>query len=190
MKFNLVAENFPLKNYDGLAKRMLLTIFLVPVMLLLSYLNIYPVLIILILFASWYLLSVYTRKIMPDWALKVDYIGVLEINENQISISGKKQENFAIEELKSIQVISNAYQGFSAGPRSITLNGVTEIKFAIEENKYKTFRFIIQTKEEYVQLSNLLLTWHERKLPLKEFCTVYKMRARGMEPLGTKMVIK
>ena len=113
---------------------------------------------------------------------RIKTIGEVHINEESISI--KYGQTILVENIKSINLQSDGYQGmaYSGSSSNVGLSGITELKITDELNEVTTIRFIIKRRAQFDYFKEVVRTYYIRKISIKEFFN-HKMKSLLLEPL-------
>ncbi|WP_452225759.1 hypothetical protein [Lacinutrix cladophorae] len=99
------------------------------------------------------------RKLFSDWTRKEDVIGLLEFSDNALIIDNSTlNEKIRFTDIESIYLHYNYVQGKQYAARDIIHNGLAEIILKTKNNKQKSFKFLIENKN---QITDLKPIWRE-----------------------------
>lgn len=182
MTLKTLREDFPLKNRDGLVRRLINALTVISWVLCSSLLDVPMWITILVLFPIWFFTSWITRRLCSDWAKEKDFRGEIQLFDNYIS-TGNGLET-SIQEIDSIEIISNYYRGFAQNNRDVTHNGLTQLRVKSSIESYDV-KFLISNKEEFQQFLSILRFWYGQDVLIKEYFTEQKLHCFLLDPTMT-----
>ena len=108
-------------------------------------------------------------------------IGQIHINEESLSI--KYGQTILVNDIKSISIQSNGYEGMPyTGSNEDRLSGITELRITDKLNDVITIRFIIKRSAQFDYFKEVVRTYYIMKISIKESFH-YKMKSLLLEPL-------
>lgn len=115
---------------------------------------------------------------------KVDKRTIGELSISPEGLSAKPGNNFLTQNIKSLHLINNGYEGMMDNSKDSNhgTTGIAEITINNQEGNSTTIRFIIDNREQYLHLREILKLYYKLKISITESYG-YKTKALLLEPL-------
>ena len=122
----------------------------------------------LIVFVAIIYSSRFLRFLYKDWAYKNDIIGLVTFDSDWIQIENVNQR-ISIANISKLTLQFNYIKGKRFNHRDIIHNGLATLKIDLKDNESKKFTFLIETKEQLENLSQILKDFYKAGIKIEEY---------------------
>jgi hypothetical protein len=175
----------PFENQQNFLLMVLIAVlFSALIFYLLKVMEVFPFIVILmiLLFVP---MTYRMRRLFPDWVRPKDIIGEVQIESNRIFLL-KEEEELKKEDIKKISLRLNYIKGEKYGRSFSTQNGMTEFQITQKTGEEKSFRVVLETKDQFIHLKEVLKSWYRAGIDIQERFGDNQIKTICLEPIADK----
>ncbi len=176
IKLKQIRDSKNITEKDGFGVTVLYGLLGTGLFYLLTYLQISNFIGLIIVFLFVRFSRPFFRKYHSDWIKKEDVIGLLSFDHIFLSSSVNKNLIINYCDISSINLRYNYIKGNQFATLDIIHNGLAEIKIITNQKETKTFKFIIEEKEQLEKLTVIFQELYKKGIEIKESMGKYDVK--------------
>jgi hypothetical protein len=141
-----------------------------------------PIILILIAGSIIWFIPNLIRRLYSDWIYQKDISGFIEFKNEKFVTN---DDSIDVEEILEIQLNFNYIKGKRYNRRDIIHNGIAELNVNLKNGETKRILFLIETKEQFENLSVILKEYYKKHIVIKEFFCKHKIKTILLKPEWT-----
>ncbi len=137
---------------------------------------IYILILLLIVYSTRFI-----RILYKDWVFKKDVVGFINFDSDIITTDNESVQ-IMTSDINKIKLTYNYIKGKKYNPRDIVHNGLASIQITIKTNNVNDFVFLIESKNQLEELSEILKDYYRKQIQINEYLGRHNVKTFLLRP--------